>query len=69
MGSPTVNPKNNRLEIRLTDSEKNMLDECVRRTGINKTGVIIKGISKVYNSTQKQRECSEPFFAKKKELI
>ena len=53
MGRPTTNPKNNRLEIRLTDSEKNMLDECVRRTGGSKTDVIVKGILMVYKETQK----------------
>lgn len=54
MGRPTVNPKNNRLEIRLSDSESNMLDECVRRTGRNKTDVIVKGISMVYKAAQKK---------------
>ena len=56
MGRPTVNPKTKRLEIRLSESESNLLDECVRRTGKDRTAVIVKGIAMVYNATQNKTE-------------
>lgn len=56
MGRPTTNPKTKRLEIRLSESENNLLDECVRRTGKDRTAVIVKGIAMVYNATQQKNE-------------
>lgn len=56
MGRPTTNPKTKRLEIRLSESENNLLDECVRRTGKDRTAVIVKGIAMVYNATQNKTE-------------
>jgi len=56
MGRPTTNPKTKRLEIRLSESENNLLEECVRRTGRDRTAVIVKGIAMVYNSTQQKTE-------------
>ena len=47
MGRPTTNPKTKRLEIRLSESENNLLEECVRRTGRDRTAVIVKGIAMV----------------------
>ena len=56
LGRPTTNPKTTRLEIRLSESESNLLDECVRRTGKDRTAVIVKGIAMVYNATQHKTE-------------
>lgn len=56
MGRPTTNPKTKRLEIRLSESESNLLDECVRRTGKDRTAVIVKGIAMVHNATQNKTE-------------
>ena len=50
MGRPTCNPKINQLRIRLSDDEKKILDECCKKTGLNKSEVIIKGIELVYKS-------------------
>lgn len=38
------NPKNVRLEIRLTQEQSNSLDECAKILGTNRTDAIIKGI-------------------------
>ncbi len=56
MGRPTTNPKTKRLEIRLSESENTLLEECVKRTGRDRTAVIVKGIAMVYNSTQHKTE-------------
>lgn len=43
----TNNPKNIRLEIRLTQQESNLLRECAERLQVTKTDVINKGIQLV----------------------
>lgn len=50
MGRPTVEPKVKRIEIRLSEREHHLLEECVKLTGKDKTTVIINGIAMVYNS-------------------
>lgn len=43
----TDNPKNVRLEIRLTQGENELLSKCAAKLGMTRTDVIIKGIHKV----------------------
>lgn len=43
----TNNPKNIRLEIRLTQSENELLEKCAKRMNATKTDVINKGIQLV----------------------
>ena len=43
----TDNPKNVRLEIRLTQGENEMLSKCAEKLGVTRTDVIIKGIQKI----------------------
>lgn len=43
----TDNPRNVRLEIRLTQSENEMLEECAEKMNTTKTNVLIKGIELV----------------------
>ena len=43
----TDNPRDVRLEIRLTKSEHEILMECARKLGTTKTDVIVKGIRMV----------------------
>ena len=38
------NPRNKRVEIRLTLEQEKMLIECAEKAGLTKTEVIIKGI-------------------------
>lgn len=48
MGRPTVDPKNHVARLRLSETEKQKLDECCRLTGMNITEVLKLGIDKVY---------------------
>ncbi len=48
VGRPKAdNPKNVRLEIRLTQGENELLEECAKRLKTTKTEVINKGIGLV----------------------
>lgn len=49
-GRPTDNPKNVRLEIRLTQQQSDMIEECAKSLCLSKTDVIIKGVESVYQS-------------------
>lgn len=54
-GRPKIdNPKNVRLEIRLTQEENNVLTECAKRLGVTKTEVINKGILLVKKELEKK---------------
>lgn len=46
----TDNPRNVRLEIRLTKEERDTLDECAKQLDATKTDVIVKGIKMVRES-------------------
>ncbi len=50
----TDNPRNVRLEIRLTQSENKMLEKCAERLNTTKTKVITKGIEMVSEKTDKK---------------
>lgn len=52
-GRPTNNPKDIRVGVRLTKSEKEMLDECEKKLKLSKTEIISLGIKKVYESIGK----------------
>lgn len=41
---PIENPKNVRLEIRLTQAQAEILDECAKKLSTTKTDVINRGI-------------------------
>ncbi len=51
MGRPTNDPKNHVARLRLSDSEKQKLDECCKLTGLSITEVLKLGIDKVYQET------------------
>lgn len=54
-GRPKIkNPKNVRLEIRLTRQENQILEECAERMNATKTEVINKGIKLVKNELDKK---------------
>lgn len=44
MGRPTTNPRNLGLHIRISSDENKLINECVEKSGLTKTEVIIKGI-------------------------
>ncbi|MCI9530304.1 MAG: hypothetical protein HFH38_00865 [Lachnospiraceae bacterium] len=50
----TDNPRNVRLEIRLTQSESELLEECAEKLNTTKTKVITKGIEMVSKEMNKK---------------
>lgn len=48
------NPKNIRLEIRLTKQENQLLEECATRMNVTKTEVINKGVKLVKDELDKK---------------
>lgn len=48
---PSKDPKRNDTRIRLTDSERDKLDFCAKKTGLTKADIIRKGIELVYQKT------------------
>ncbi len=47
-GRPTNNPKNTRVEVRLTEEQAEMLAICAEGLNITKTEVIVRGIQAVH---------------------
>lgn len=55
-GRPKIeNPKNARLEVRLTQEELQMLEECAKELGKNKSEVILKGIEIVHHLIERKK--------------
>lgn len=53
-GRPTANKKTERLEIRLTPDELELMEECSRILNVNKTEVINKGVRLVRKEIDKK---------------
>lgn len=49
----TDNPKNVRLEIRMTKEQNEALKECAERMGVSKTEVLMRGVQLVKNEIEK----------------
>lgn len=54
-GRPTSNKKTERLEIRLTPDEAQILQECADKLHLTKTEVINKGVQLVKMELDKQK--------------
>lgn len=52
-GRPTNNPKISKVELRLSEKEKEMLNVCCEKTKLSKSDVLRKGIEKVYEELKK----------------
>lgn len=52
-GRPTDDPKNTRVELRLSESDAAKLDFCCKMFGLTKAEVIRRGIDRVYQEAQK----------------
>lgn len=50
----TDNPRNVRLEIRLTQSENELLEKCAERMNTTKTKTLIKGLGLVSKELDKK---------------
>ena len=55
-GRPTKNPKNVRFEIRMTQEQSNMLEECAKKLKTSKTEVINKGVQLVKKELDNKKE-------------
>ena len=54
-GRPTTNKKTERLEIRLTPDELEVMEECAKFLKMSKTDVINKGIKLVKGEIDKEK--------------
>lgn len=52
-GRPTKDPKNLRLELRLSDSDAEKLEFCCKTLNLTKAEVIRRGIDQVYQEAKK----------------
>lgn len=50
MGRPTDNPRPNKLSIRISDEDKQLLENYCEYENINKTEAISRGIKQLWNS-------------------
>lgn len=46
---PSLEPRTNNINVKLTDAEKERLEEAARLLDTTKTKVIVRGIDKVYD--------------------
>lgn len=53
MGRPRTN-RNVRIELRLTEGENKLLEECSQKTGKTRTAVIVKGIAMVHKALEEK---------------
>lgn len=52
-GRPTNNPKNNRLELRLSDADAEKLKYCSKKENISRAEVLRKGLEEFYQKLKK----------------
>lgn len=52
---PVKNPKNVEVKIRISNTENEMLEYCIKETGMNRSEVMRKGLKKVYEETVNQK--------------
>ena len=55
-GRPTDNPKPNRLQVMLSDSEVKKLEFCHKKTNLSKGEIVRQGIDRVYQSLIEEKE-------------
>ena len=55
-GRPTDNPKPNRLQAMLSDSEVEKLEFCHKKTNLSKGEIVRQGIDRVYQSLIAEKE-------------
>lgn len=52
MGRPTTNPRTGQINVRLSDKELALLNECAERMGTTRTDVIVRGIETVHRELE-----------------
>lgn len=53
MGRPTDNPRPNKISVRISDSDKNILENYCEQENVNRTEAISRGIKKLENEIKK----------------
>lgn len=52
LGRPTDNPRPNKLSIRLSDDDKNILEKYCEENQVNRTEAISRGIKRLVSETK-----------------
>ncbi|WP_298589702.1 hypothetical protein [uncultured Selenomonas sp.] len=52
MGRPTTNPRTGQINVRLSERELALLNECAERMGTTRTDVIARGIETVHRELE-----------------
>lgn len=52
-GRPTDNPRPNKISIRISDNDKNLLEQYCEQEKVNKTEAISRGIKKLASDIKK----------------
>ncbi len=52
MGRPTTNPRTGQINVRLSDKELALLNECAERMGTTRANVIARGIETVHRELE-----------------
>ena len=52
MGRPTTNPRTGQINVRLSERELALLNECAERMGTTRANVIAHGIETVYRELE-----------------
>ena len=52
MGRPTTNPRTGQINVRLSERELALLNECAERMGTTRTDVIARGIETVHRERE-----------------
>ncbi len=53
-GRPTEDPKSKRFELRISERENEMLEFCIKETGMSRADIIRRGIELVYREITKK---------------
>lgn len=56
LGRPTDNPRNQRMSLKLTNDEMDMLEFCSKEMNEPRVNIISLGIKKVYNELKKDKK-------------
>ena len=52
MGRPTTNPRTGQINVRLSERELALLNECAERMGTTRTDVIARGVEMVHRELE-----------------
>lgn len=53
-GRPTDAPKKSRFELRISDKENEILEYCMKETGMSRADIVRRGIELVYKEVSEK---------------